>query len=508
MHSPLTRISPADWRTKRVQLSRIAHPNICILHDVGIGTPTYLVLEYLEGAPLAERIARGPLPFEDVRRLGIEICRALQTAHGAGIVHRDFKPGNVMLTRSGAKLLDFGIALEQPAAAGGDRTTALSLTMPGTIVGTPAYMTPEQLNGLAADARSDIFSLGAVLYKMATGRRAFPGETPTAIAAAILSVDPPAPSSLRRDLPHAFDAIVAGCLARDRDDRWQSAHDVGRQLEGLTERDAPRSPGGATRWSRVAPWTVAALAMLLALGSALWAWQKRAAQPPIPSSVALRVAVPPGTVITGNVEGNAIALSPDGSQLAWVGVNADTSSQIWLRPLSELQARPLAGTEGVGSLFWSPDGRSIGFFARGLLQRLDVNGAAPVVLCPVQGGVGYSGSWGADGRILFAAVQGEAIFRVSTAGGTPEQAFRIDRATHERRIGWPWFLPDGQSVLYLVRREDSPALAQVMLARSDGSTHHVTDLPTEVQYTWIRAISCSFCVARSSRSASMPRPGG
>ena len=463
-------------------LSRIAHPNICVLHDVGVGNPTYLVLEYLDGTPLGERIARGPLPLEDVRRLGIEICRALQTAHTAGIVHRDLKPANVMLTRSGAKLLDFGIALEQRAAAGVDPTTVVSLTMPGVIVGTPAYMAPEQLNGLGADARSDIFALGVVLYESATGRRAFPGETPAAIAAAILSVDPPPPSTLRRDLPPAFDAIVAGCLARDRDERWQSAHDVGRQIEALTPRGATQAAaGGSGRSSSTVAWLVAALA--LAAGVAGWAtWRRPAAPATAAATTAFKVALAADTVLANSVEGNALALSPDGSQLAWVGVSPDTTSRIWLRPLSQIEARPLPGTEGAASLFWSPDGRSIGFFSRGLLQRLDLNGAGPVVLCPVQGGVGYSGSWGADGRILFAAVQGEMVLRVSTSGGTPERAFVTSPGAGERRIGWPWFLPDGRSVLYVVRSEGSPAVGRVMLARGDGSTHHVADLPTEVQY--------------------------
>src|SRR4051812_41188325 len=259
-------------------LSRIAHPNICVLHDVGVGTPTYLVLEYLDGAVLTDRIAQGPLPVDEVRRLGVEICRALQTAHNAGIVHRDLKPANVMLTRSGAKLLDFGIALEQRAAPGTDPTTAIALTLPGTIVGTVSYMAPEQLTGLGADWRSDIFALGVVLYEAATGRRAFPGDTPTAIAAAILSTTPPPPSALREELPTGFDTIIAGCLARDREERWQSAHDVGRQLEALTAHAGARADQRhPSRWVAVLPWAIAAVAAASAMGAGAWAWQRPAA---------------------------------------------------------------------------------------------------------------------------------------------------------------------------------------------------------------------------------------
>src|SRR3954468_17105545 len=258
-------------------LSRIAHPNICVLHDVGVGDPTYLVLEYLDGTVLADRIARGPLPFEEVGRLGVEICRALDAAHKAGVVHRDLKPANVMLTKSGARLLDFGIALEQHPSPGSN-TTALVLTQPGTMVGTAAYMAPEQLNGVAADARSDIFALGAVLFEAATGRRAFPGDGPAAIAAAILTTDPPPPSAVRTDLPRGFDPIVGGCLARNPDERWQSVRDVGAMIETLASQAAAPRPPHSRGWRSAAiAWTVAALALTMALGAAAWAWRRPAA---------------------------------------------------------------------------------------------------------------------------------------------------------------------------------------------------------------------------------------
>jgi serine/threonine protein kinase len=361
-------------------LSRITHPNICTLYDIGLGEPTYLVLEFLDGETLADRILQGALPFEEVRRIGIDICRALETAHRAGIVHRDLKPANVMLTKAGTKLLDFGIAVEQARAAI-SATTRLALTQPGAVVGTPAYIAPEQLQGRAADPRSDVFTLGAVLYECATGRRAFAGGTTAEIAAATLSSDPPAPSTLRAGLPPAFDTIVAGCLERDPDQRWQSAHDVGRQLEALPPRwDARTASGTArTRWPAAAAWAIAGVALVSAIGVGAWSWRRSAAPVAAPPSVALKVILPAETVPFDTVEGNALALSPDGTQLAWVGGGADTTTRIWIRPLSQITARPLPGTEGATALFWSPDSRAIGFFAKGLLQRLDVQGAAPIV---------------------------------------------------------------------------------------------------------------------------------
>jgi Tol biopolymer transport system component len=459
-------------------LSRIAHPNICVLHDVDLGDPSYLVLEYLEGEALDQRIERGPLLFEDVRRIGAEICRALDTAHKAGIVHRDLKPANVMLTRTGAKLLDFGIAVEQRGHTAANLTTAVALTLPGSVIGTPAYIAPEQLQGIAADARSDIFALGAVLYEAATGRRAFPGDTPAAIGAAILSSDPPAPSTRRPELPAGFDALVAGCLARNPDERWQSAHDVGRQLDALTPRTGTQARAAPGR-SWVLAGTIAAVAVAASSAAAAWTWRAPAPLAGAPT-VAFKIVLPSGTTMTDTVEGNAIALSPDGLQLAWVGEDANTTTRIWIRSLAQLEARPVPGTEGATSLFWSPDSHSIAFFAKGSLQRLDVQGSGALVICPVTRGQGYTGTWGADGRILFAPIQGQTIYSVSTGGGIPQPAFAINAAAGERRVGWPWFLPDGRSVLYLVF--DTADTRRLMLARPNQPPQRVTDIPTEAQF--------------------------
>ena len=459
-------------------LSQIAHPNICVLHDVGEGEPTYIVLEYLEGQTLADRIARGPLAFDEVRRIAVEICRALDTAHRAGIVHRDLKPANVMLTKSGAKLLDFGLARDHRADAAG-ATATMALTKAGTVLGTAAYMAPEQLQGQPADARSDIFALGATLHEAATGHRAFDGQTSAAIAGAILSTDPPPPSTLRPELPPAFDAIVQGCFAKEPDARWQSAHDVGRQFETLSSLSGAQAvaAGRVSRTSSYLPWIVTALAIGIAIAAVAW---RRPAAPAAAERVALEIAPPPDTSLIETVEGNAIALSPDGSQLAWVGVDADRKTRIWLRPLAQIDSRPLPGTEGALTLFWSPDGRAIAFFTNGLLQRLDLQGTTAVTICPVQSGVGLSGAWGADGRILFAPIQGDAIYSVSTTGGAPQKLISANRSAGERRIGWPWFLADGRTFVYFLRVDSG--VSWLMLARPDREPQRVAEMPTEAQY--------------------------
>ena len=472
-------------------LSQIAHPNICVLHDVGDeGSTAYLVLEYLEGETLTDRIARGPVPFDEARRIGVDICRALHSAHRSGVIHRDLKPGNVMLTRSGAKLMDFGLAREEAHSPSGNTSTAVALTEAGTIVGTAPYMSPEQLRGLPADTRSDIFALGAVLYEMFTGRRVFDGSSPLAIAAAILAGSPPAASAANRGLPLALDAIVAGCLAADPDARWQSAHDVGKQLENLPAAAPAGSNAGTWRTSMRSWWplAVAAIAIIVAIGA--WTFSRRAA-PPEPATNAFQVPMPAGTAQLSSVEGNSLALSPDGLQLAWVGVDADGSTRIWLRPLAKLESHAVAGTDGASALFWSPDSRSIAFFANGLLQRLDLPATAPLVVCALRspgselggaaGGIGYTGTWGADGQMLFAPIQGEAIYRVSASGGTPDRMVAANRAAGERRVGWPWFLADGRTIIYKLRLDGGESW--LMLSRPGQPPQRITRLVSEVQGT-------------------------
>jgi serine/threonine protein kinase/Tol biopolymer transport system component len=430
-------------------LSRLSHPHICAVHDVGEDRGSlYLVMELLEGETLAARIARGPIGVTDTLRVGREIAEALAGAHRQGIVHRDLKPGNVMLTPGGVKLLDFGLAKAvAPMAAESAVTVGRGLTVEGTVIGTLQYMSPEQMEGKPADARSDIFALGAVLCEMATGRPAFTGDSATAVAAAVLTAEPPPITGAP-----ALDRIVRGCLAKDPDRRWQSAQDVALQLATTGDNTSVAVTRPRRSWPAWLPWAIAALAVAVAIAivSQRPAPQVTAAASP----VAFTVAPPPGLTFRSSVERIPFAVSPDGTMLAFAAGSSAPGSRIFLRPLASVEATPLAGTEGAQSLFWSPDGRSIGFFAAGKLRQVAIAGGAPVTICAVREGIGLTGSWGADGQIIFASVEGEAIFRVPTSGGTPAADLTPDKSQGEMRFVWPAFLPDGRRYLYTVTGRD------------------------------------------------------
>ncbi|HLN58123.1 MAG TPA: protein kinase [Thermoanaerobaculia bacterium] len=435
-------------------ISQLSHPNICALYDVGReGETEYLVLEYLEGETLAQRLAKGPLPLDQALKIGSQIAEALDAAHRMGIVHRDLKPGNVMVTKSGARVLDFGLAKlrEEDAQPAASRVSALAtrdapLTAEGTILGTVQYMAPEQLEGRKADARADIFAFGVTLYETVTGRKAFSGASQASLLSAILATEPPPVSASQAMSPPALDRLVETCLAKDPEHRWQSARDIALQIAMISEaRDAAPAPApGAFR--RSAPWVIAASVLSLAIVLLL-----RARAPQTPAANPIRFSVPPpaGGEFASWVEGAALQLSPDARQLAFVAHESDGRARAWVRALSSLDARPIDGTEGANSIFWSPDGGSLAFFARGRLARVAVSGGEPVPICEVGGGVGRSGSWGAGGQILFADVQGDAIYGVSADGGKPEVVVRSDPTRGVFRVQWPSFLPDGRSFLYL-----------------------------------------------------------
>jgi eukaryotic-like serine/threonine-protein kinase len=444
-------------------VSQLSHPNVCALFDVGHESGTdFLVMELLEGEALADRLGRGSLPFAEVLRHGIEIADALDKAHAAGIVHRDLKPANVMLTKSGVKLLDFGLAKAFEVGAPDQVSAALtasveaSLTLEGAIIGTLQYMAPEQVEGKSADARSDIFALGAVLYEMAAGRRPFPGESRAAIASAILSAEPEALSSIKPQLPVGFTRLVRSCLEKDPDRRWQSAHDVALQLRALAD---PQPVSGAVTFRRASswlPWTIAAVAVLAAV-----LVHSRQTPPSAPAAtVRFRVPPPEGRTFLETVEVVPYALSPDGSKLILAARNPDGGTRLWLRTLSSAEARPIEGTEGALTAIWSPDGRSIAFAAGGKLRRLDLASGGPALtLCDVRRNIGIMGSWGSAGQIVFASIEGEAIWSIPSAGGTPVVVVKGDPTKGDARVNWPSFLPDGKRFLYL--------------ARDSGDTGHV-----------------------------------
>ena len=447
-------------------ISALSHPHICALHDVGReGDTDYLVMEYLEGETLAERISRGAVPIPQTLRFGFEIASALEAAHGQGIAHRDLKPGNVMLTRSGVKLLDFGLAkILKPAGPVESLTTAATeaheLTQEGTILGTLSYMAPEQIEGKPADARTDIFALGIVLYEMATGQKAFSGTSQASLLSNVLTAEPPAISVAQPASPPALDRLVRVCLAKDPVDRWQAAHDVGLQLQAAAESTPEQvglRPAGGAGQARWIPWLLAAVACAVAVAALLF--RTRAPEHSAGETVRFSVPPPPGNQFLGWGGGSSLELSPDGRRLAFVAREASSIATdarqlegrrlVWIRALSSLDAHPVEGTDGATSIFWSPDGESIGFFTAGRLQRVGLSGGAPVPICDLEFAIGRSGSWGADGQILLSGPLGDAIYRVSADGGKPEAVIRPDPARDVVRVFWPSFLPDGRSFLYL-----------------------------------------------------------
>jgi eukaryotic-like serine/threonine-protein kinase len=434
-------------------IAALNHPHICTLYDVGHQEGTdFLVLEHLEGQTLADRLAKGALPIDQALQFAIQIADALDKAHRAGIVHRDLKPGNIMLTKAGAKLLDFGLAkvTASVVAASGlsmAPTGVTPVTAQGTLLGTLQYMAPEQIEGQEADARTDIFAFGAVLYEMLTGRKAFEGKTQAGLIGAILKDTPRSIVSLQPLTPVALDRIVSTCLAKDPDDRWQSARDLLRELrwvakgEGETSHRVAREHAfGKTAW-----FALAACAIVAAVTTPFAVLHLR--EPTAdPRAVHFSVATPPA-----GRNPNHVALSPDGRVVVFAGSEDRGTQSLWVRPLDALTSRPLAGTEGGQSPFWSPDSRIIGFFAGGRLKKISAAGGAAQTLCELPAGaqttLGSEGAtWNRDGVILFASAG--ALYRVPSGGGAPTLVLKPNTERQER-FRDPQFLPDDRHFLFL-----------------------------------------------------------
>jgi eukaryotic-like serine/threonine-protein kinase len=434
-------------------ISQLSHPHICALYDVGReGETEFLVMEYLEGETVLERLLKGALPFDQVLRHGIEIADALDKAHRQGIVHRDLKPSNVMLTKSGVKLLDFGLAKAVAPVAPQTSLTALptqaNLTQEGTILGTFQYMAPEQLEGKEADARTDIFALGATVYEMATGRKAFAGATQASLVTAIMSADPPSISSAQPMSPPALDRVVKICLAKDPEDRWQSAHDVGSELKWIAEGSQAGAPAAVTtrrkNRERLA-WSVAAvLAIVAALAVAGYVRRAPAAAEQVRFEI-----LPPGKGVFDNVNSPA-NLSPNGRRILFAVRDETGRSEIWVRSLDSLEARRLEGTEDGYDAFWSPDGRFIAFGGNGKLLRIDAAGGPVQEICDMTDGRG--GSWNRDNIVVLTTNGGASpILRVPAGGGTPQAVTTLDKSRGEIGHWRPRFLPDGKHFLFLIR---------------------------------------------------------
>src|ERR1700728_3148236 len=434
-------------------ISSLNHPNICTLHDVGhqYGID-FLVMEFLEGETLADRLRKGPLPTEHVLKIGIEICEGLERAHKSGVVHRDLKPGNVMLTKTGAKLMDFGLA--KATLTGASLASSLTMTGPsadqpltaqGTIVGTFQYMSPEQAEGKEADARSDIFALGSMLYEMTTGKRAFTGKSQASIVAAILASEPPPISVAQPMSPPALEQVVKTCLAKDPEDRFQTVHDLKLQLRWIAEASSSRLALPAQVRARRAVqkrtlmiaagggWVVAVAAVIIFLLSRAQLEEERR---PMTASW-----LPPADTEYAVVTTGALTLSPDGSKLAFL--TGDLSeTKLWVRDVNTGAVHQVEA-ERPTFPFWSPDGKYLGFFSAGKMKKVAVAGGPVQVLCDAPEGRGAS--WSPRGVIIFTPNTFEPLYKVAEGGGVPQKITEIKPGWTHRN---PYFLPDADHFLF------------------------------------------------------------
>jgi Tol biopolymer transport system component len=452
-------------RQKRLEreaqaISALSHPNVCALFDVGraelvTGPVDFLVMELVEGETLADRLARGPLTPEQAAAVGAQVAEALGAAHARGIVHRDLKPGNVMLTRSGAKLLDFGLArsgdsgsfVESPRS-GLTESMPLPLTREGTVVGTWPYLSPEQLAGRPADARSDVFALGAVLFEMLTGRRAFSGTTLAEVQAAILAEATPDPRAVAPGLPAGLTAVTRRCLEKDPKARWQSADDVAIALRLIAEADvdaaaAAAAKGGPGYWKPLALLAVAAAALL---AGGLTVFRPRA-RPPLSEPLRFVVQMPLGLTMPRPTMGLFTAAAPDGQHLIFTASAGAERPSLWLWSGATGESRRLEGSEGGSSAFFSPDGREFAFFAGEELRRAPVAGGPSTLVTSAPSG--HSGTWGLDGTILYTRWlgPGAGLWAVNAGGGEPRQLHAAARRGDLR--AFPAFLPDGIHYIFL-----------------------------------------------------------
>jgi serine/threonine protein kinase len=446
-------------------ISQLSHPHICALYDVGEvdvestgemmpqaslvaaaerNKISYIVMEYLEGETLARRLSKGPLTTEVVLRYAIEIADALDAAHRQGIVHRDLKPANIMLTKSGTKLLDFGMARYVEAttaesAVAHVETVDGPLTGEGIVPGTLQYMAPEQLEGKQADARTDIFALGEIIYEMATGQKAFRANSQAGLISAIMNSEPLAVSSIQSMSPPELDHVIRTCLDKDPENRWQSANDVKLQLRWITgaSSDARVVPNVSRRQRR--PWLlIAAIVALLAAGLTIGYSLRTSKSPQV-----LRASIALPSNVQFDPENASIALSPDGRKLALALSRPGEQPQIWVRSLDGLTVQPLEGTVGASDPFWSPDSRFIGFFAEGKVKKVESSGGFVQTLCD---GFGRGGTWSRTGVIVFPSGPFTGLSEVSASGGSPIRITTPEREDMTHRL--PHFLPDGRRVLF------------------------------------------------------------
>ncbi len=502
----------ARFEREAKTVSSFNHPHICTLFDVGReGDTDFLVMELVEGETLASRLQRGPLQAAELLRLASQIAEALDRAHRAGVIHRDLKPGNIMITRSGAKLMDFGLSRATGLAAGPTAsgsmisamtqspTVAQALTAEGTILGTFQYMAPEQLEGKEADARSDIWALGCVLYEMATGRRAFEGRSQASLIAAILEREP-APvgesssstgTGAANGPPQGLEWLIRNCLTKDPDERIQTAHDVKLQLQRIAEGaglstvttrstiSGVRAAAGAVpartdnaRAIAIA-WGVATLAVIAAAAFAAWSWPRLNVSPAM-------FRFEPNTDAPGVTDASWPRVSPDGRSMVFQATDSAGVLRAFLLRLDETTPHLIPGTEQLQRAYWSPDSREICFVAADKIQRVAVAGGSPILVCPAPGGADLS--WGAKGQILLDGSTTDSLRAVPAGGGELHPATRISRKDHEVASAWPSFLPDGEHFLFIALHGDGTppsirlgrlgSLESKVIGKSDGRAEY------------------------------------
>lgn len=499
--------SPEDrarFKREAKAISSLNHPNICVLHDVGQeGDTDYLVMELVDGETLSRRLSRGPLSPSETVTVGTQIADALERAHRIGVVHRDLKPSNIMLTKRGAKLMDFGLArVASPAAKSPGHRLADSatetrpdsdepITAKGTVAGTYHYMSPEQLEGKEADGRSDLWALGCVLYEMSTGKRAFDGSTPASVISAVMRGEPREMAELAPMTPPPLSRLVRQCLAKDPDERWQTAGDLRRELTWIAEAGSqaglPVVIAAKRRQRLRLGWTVAVVVSTIAVILSLNGLRQRPREKP----VAFELEARPSDGASESILDSSI--SPDGRSIALMCMTGSLTRSLWIRPMNSTQARHLQGTEGVSAFFWSPDSRFIAFFSSGRLYKIAVSGGAPLPLCSTPPGrwstkdsytmMGRNGAWSSRGIILFEGGEEDSqrLWRVSASGGVPS---RLELMNKEERNSQPQFLPDGQHYLYVTVEESGAKLKVASIDNGAPKTIGPLGTDTGTSPTW------------------------
>jgi eukaryotic-like serine/threonine-protein kinase len=466
--------------------SALNHPHICSIYDVGEQDGvSYLVMEFIEGQTLAELLSNGPLPFEQASAFAVQMASALAAAHSRGIVHRDFKPGNVMMTAAAVKVLDFGLAKIE-STPGADDSTVQELTQQGVILGTLHYMSPEQAEGREVDSRSDIFSFGLVLHEMLTGVKSFLRDSPASTISAVLRDDPPPLETFLPNVPSALKQLIGRCVRKDPARRAQSMADVRVLLEeirleaerGSSASDLPQAFRGFSGTGSRHLWAIATGALVLGVVTGVVAVRLR--QSPTEERAIHYKIYPPEGAEFRRVLAGGMAVSPDGRHLVFVA-NRGTTGRLWVRTMNGLSARELPGTDDAHNPFWSADSRSVAFFASGKLKRVDLSGGPPLELCDVSSGLG--GTWNADNTILFAPGTYTVLQRVPAAGGTPVSVTTLDAAAGERAHRWPQFLPGGRRFLYFVRSSDAGREGMYMGSLDRSTKIHVLKTASNALYS-------------------------